>query len=138
MKTLANRLIVFATGVFALGTLAYGQTRMTAEIPFAFHTVTASLPAGTYQFTPQPNSGGRSVVIRNTETRKVSFAGNSLVDTYRRASDKPVVEFLCSRDNCALKAIRTSSGSLEYSVPRKLKNAEVAVISVPLKTFATD
>ena len=51
MKNIANRLIVLAASAFALGTVAFGQTRMTAEIPFAFHTVTGTLPAGTTRST---------------------------------------------------------------------------------------
>jgi hypothetical protein len=138
MKTIANRLIVFAAGVFALGSVAYGQTRMTAEIPFAFHTATASLPAGTYQFAPQANSGGHMVVIRNVETRNASLAGWAVHNVYDTAKNKPVVEFLCGANGCSLKAIRTAAGSLEYPAQHKSKKAEVAVISVPLKSLATD
>jgi hypothetical protein len=49
-----------------------------------------------------------------------------------------VVEFRCGNEGCSLSAIRTGSRSLEYTEPRKAKNVELAVISVPLKSLATD
>jgi hypothetical protein len=91
LKTIANRLIVFAVSSIALGTMAFGQTRMTAEIPFAFRTVNGDLPAG-----------------------------NPMYNAYRIATDAPVVEFLCGASGCALKALRTSEGSLEYAVRHKV------------------
>jgi hypothetical protein len=47
MKSFTNRLVVFAAGAAVPGTMAYGQT-VKAEIPFAFHTANAGLPAGNY------------------------------------------------------------------------------------------
>jgi len=137
MKTIANRLLVFAASALALGTLAFGQNRMTADIPFAFQTPGASWAAGTYTLTPQANSGAHTVVIRNAATNKAAIAGNAIVD-YTEASDKPVLKFLCGHGVCALTAIRTTSGTFEYSVSRQSKNAEWTVVEVPLKTLATD
>src|SRR5580693_4314566 len=112
MKTIANRMIVIAASVLALGTVAFGQTRLTAEIPFEFKTATGTLPAGTYEFLPQANSASHSVLIRNTTTWKAFYAGNPVHDIYSKAADKPVVEFVCGRGSCTLTAIRTSSGAL--------------------------
>jgi hypothetical protein len=137
MKTIANRLIVLAAGTIALGAVAFGQTNMTAQIPFAFHTVAGTMPAGTYQFTSE--GADRVVMLRNTATRKDAFAGYPMRNTYRKVSS-PTAEFLCSRDSCTLKAIRSWNGSLEYSAPRKSKDPEksMALISVPLKPVNTD
>lgn len=137
MKTIANRLIVFAASALALGTLAFGQNRLTADIPFAFQTPNGTWAAGTYQLTPQANSAAHAVVIRNMATNKVAIAGHAMLD-YTASSSKPVLKFLCGQGVCALTAIRTSSGTLEYSVSHKSKNAEWAVVEVPLKTLATD
>jgi hypothetical protein len=38
MKSFTNRLAVFAASPVVLGTMAYGQTTLNVEIPFAFHT----------------------------------------------------------------------------------------------------
>jgi len=139
MKTIANRIIVIAASVIALGTVAYGQTTMTAEIPFAFRAASATLPAGTYTF--DTSSGiAHSVVIRNAATLNATFAGVALVNPFRGTKGAPVAEFTCVGRSCTLTALRSPSGSLEYAGPSKPKRSEdkVAVISVPLKTVSTD
>jgi len=139
MKTIANRIIVIAASVIALGTVAYGQTTMTAEIPFAFRTASTTLPAGTYTF--DTSSGfTHSVVIRNAATLHSTFAGVALVNDFSRTKGAPVAEFTCIGRSCTLTAIRSQRGSLEYAAPSKPKKSEdkVAVISVPLKAVSTD
>jgi hypothetical protein len=140
MKTIANRLIVFAASAIALGTVAYGQTRMTAQIPFAFHTVNGTLPAGTYEFSKEHGFAlADTVVIRNVATGGMAFAGHSLYNSYGRTPNGPRAVFVCGKDGCSLKAIRTWDAALEYNVP-KSRNAEqaMAVITVPLKPLSTD
>jgi hypothetical protein len=135
MKTTANRLIVIAAGVFALGTAAFGQNRVTAEIPFAFKTASATLPAGTYEFTRVQSTAISNVVtIRNVATSQQVLAGNPLFTDYNKATDKPIAEFACGKDGCALKALRTNAGSVQYPAPHHAKDHEkVAVISIPMK-----
>jgi hypothetical protein len=139
MKTIANRLIVFAASAIAFGAVAFGQTRMTAEIPFAFHTARTTLPAGTYEITDLQTGGNHHVVILwNTGSQKGTFAGNSMYNAYRTAPGRSVVEFACVEDVCSLKAIRTVSASLEYATPHKTWEEESAVISIPLETRKAD
>ena len=137
MMIVANRLIVFAAGTIAVGAAAFGQTRMTAQIPFAFRTANGTLPAGTYEIDETHNGGSNHVVIlRNTASQKAAFAGYPMYNEYRKAPGAPVVEFACVDGDCSLKAIRTASSSLEYNAPGKSRHDEtkVAVVSVPLKT----
>ena len=141
MKTIAKRILVIAGSVIALGTTAFGQNRMTAEIPFAFHTATGTLPAGTYEFSPGRAAGMDNIVaIRSSATRQSSFAGQAIYNVYNKAHGAPVAEFTCIRGTCTLTAVRTWSGSYEYAAPRKPKDVEknLAVISVPLKPISTD
>jgi len=139
MKTIANRLIVFAAGALALSTVAFGQTRMTAEIPFSFHTVSGTLPPGTYSFDRIRGVGlSQAVVLTNSKTKTSVVAGNPMFDSWHKSPGAPVVVFACTRDVCALKAIRTSEGTSEYAVPHNPGRAEVAEISVPLKTLSVD
>ncbi len=140
MKSIANRLIVLAASALAFGTVAFGQTRMTADIPFAFHTVSGNLPAGTYVIT-ETSVGAAShvVILRNTASQKTSFAGNPTYNVWRKAADGAVLEFACVERNCSLKAIRTTSVSLEYVVPKsKDDSSKVAVVSIPLKPVNAD
>ncbi len=135
---IANRMIVFAAGVIAFGAVAFGQTRMTAEIPFAFHTVRGILPAGTYELRELAGNA-HLVVLRNSATQQSAFAGNAMFNTWRTAANGVVVEFACVEHNCSLKAIRTGASSLEYAVPRNAKDGDkVAVISIGLKPLNTD
>ncbi len=135
MKTVANRLIVFAASALAFGTVAYGQTRMTAEIPFAFHTATGTMPAGTYSFSKLRLNGAENMIsVQNTATHRTLSAGMATVDVYRRTDDpaRPVLKFLCLDGDCSLKAIISGDGSLVYQTPQK-SSAKETVVSLPMK-----
>jgi hypothetical protein len=140
MKTIANRLIVFAASAIAFGTVAFGQTRMTAEIPFAFRTVSASLPAGNYEV--RETSVGASfhmMSLWNTATQKGVFVGNPIYNPYRRAASGTQLEFVCMDRKCSLKAIRSVNASLEYPTPGKSKDdSKVAVVTIPVKLVNAD
>jgi hypothetical protein len=140
MKTIANRLIVIAASTIAFGTVAFGQTRMTAEIPFAFHTANSTLPAGTYEVRETSVGGASHVVLmRNVASQKSAFAGNPTYNAWRKASAAPVLEFVCVERSCSLKAIRTNTASLEYVVPKSKDDAgKIAVVSIPLKPLNAD
>jgi hypothetical protein len=138
MKTIANRLIVFAASAFALGTVAFGQTSMTAEVPFAFHTVTGVLPAGTYSFDRLTAGNPNTIVVRDSKNHRAAIAGAGNFNTWEKATDAPVAVFACVEGKCSLKALRTSEGTLEYAGPRKSKKAEVAEVIVPLKPVVAD
>jgi hypothetical protein len=141
MKTIANRLIVFAASALAFGTVAFGQTRMTAEIPFAFHTASGILPAGNYEVR-ETSAGGWShtVLLWNTASKKGALAGNARFNVYRTSGKGTVLEFACTGRNCSLKAIRSVNASLEYSAPSKSKDdsGKMAVVSIPVKTVTAD
>jgi hypothetical protein len=141
MKTIANRLIVIAASAIAFGTVAFGQTRVTAEIPFAFHTVNGTLPAGNYEVR-ETSAGGAShlVLLWNTASKKGSFAGNATYNSYRTAANGTVLEFACMERGCSLKAIRSVNASLEYAAPSKSKDdsGKVAVISIAVKPVNAD
>jgi hypothetical protein len=144
MKTIANRIAVFAAGLLAFGTSgAFAQSRMTADIPFAFETVTGTLPAGTYEVTEVHMGGAQHLMLlRNKETGKTSSVGIPVWDEWKRAGDRgPRVEFSCKAGACSLSAIRTFDGSMEYSgpsLPKNLKEDVVALVAVPLKAASGD
>jgi len=142
MNAFANRLIVFAASALAAGTMAYGQNRMTAEIPFAFNTVAGTQPAGTYEFRSLPTNGTDHLIsVQNTATNRTTVAGLPMFDSWHKASGpNPTLEFVCQASACSLRAIVTGDGSLIYSTPgkRSAKRYPVAVISVPLKVLSSD
>jgi len=141
MKTIANRLIVFAAGAIAFGTVAFGQTRMIAEIPFAFRTVSATLPAGNYEVRETTVGGAAHMVLFwNTATRKGALAGNPTYDIYGRSETGTVLQFACIEHRCSLKAIRSTNAALEYPTPRKTRDDDkrVAILSIALKPINSD
>jgi hypothetical protein len=119
MKTLANRLSMFAASAVLLGTMAYGQERIKAEIPFAFHTATASLPAGTYEFDHRVGDAVSTIRLISSESHKAVFAGSLPLDTHNAANNRPSAEFLCRNGNCELRAITTYAGTYRYPPARK-------------------
>jgi len=138
MKNVPNRMIVFAASALAFGTAAFGQTPMTAHIPFAFRTVTGTIPAGTYQLAEAKLSGGAQhmILLRNTATGQSNYAGIPIYDPWVKAKDNPSIVFACVADSCSLKAINTDSGTLAYQIPqpsaRGDKGPQVSVVSVPM------
>jgi hypothetical protein len=139
MKNVANRLIVFAVSALAFGTAAFAQTVTTAEIPFAFRTVTGTLPSGTYRFTETRTSGNSLMVIENATTGEKRMIGAPMFDHWGTANKRvPSVDFVCVDGACSLKALNTGEGALVYQTPRQSRsdNAQVSVISVPAKTTA--
>jgi hypothetical protein len=133
MKSFTKRLAVFTASAVMLGTMAYGQTTMNAEIPFAFHTANASLPAGNYTINPLINPTN-TMRLYNTDTRRGVFVGSLPIDVFRGAADKPVLVFACADQICTLREIKTSNGT--YSYPESHKTAHdreaVSLIEVPL------
>jgi len=136
MKSFTNRLVVFAASAVLLGTMAYGQT-LKAEIPFAFHTANASLPAGTYTIDRVTGAGfANTLRFYNTQSRRSVVAVSTPLDGYRRAAKKPTMVFACGGQGCVLREIKMSIGS--YSYPAYGKSARgretVSLIEVPLTT----
>jgi len=141
MKTIANRMIVLAASAIAFGTVAFGQTRMTAEIPFAFHTLNATLPAGTYEVREAQLGGNpHLVMLRNAASNKTSMLGGAVFNSYRTSPSGAAIDFVCKDGSCSLKAIRSSWSSLEYATPNRGRDKEksMAVVSIALKSVNTD
>ena len=131
MKTLVNRIVLFTAGAVILGSMAYGQTPMKANIPFAFHAAGTTLPAGNYTVVRQ--SGGAGIVrIWSYEARRGVLALGNPVDTF--STGDATMVFQCNGDDCSLSQIRTPDGSVSYPSHRKAaRDAEAAkVVSIPL------
>jgi hypothetical protein len=136
MKSFTNRLVVFAASAVVLGTMAYGQT-MKAEIPFAFRTTNASLPAGTYTIDRLSGAGFANMLhLYNTESHRSVVTVSTPLDAYRRAAEKPSMVFSCGGQGCVLREIKTSSGSYSYPAsPKSARDHEaVSTIEIPLTT----
>src|SRR5580704_1620316 len=79
MKSIANRLFVFAAFALSLGTFAYGQTTLKANVPFAFAVPGGPAQAGQYIVQFENVAGNKIVHISNRKTgRSVLTLSNRL------------------------------------------------------------
>jgi hypothetical protein len=135
MKSFANRLAIFAASAVVLGTMAYGQTTLNAEIPFAFHTANATLPAGNYTISRVAGASVTStLVLYNKDLRRSVMAASLPIDMFHKAAEKPVMVFACAEQGCTLREIKTSHGTYSYpSAHKESRDREaVSMIEVPL------
>jgi hypothetical protein len=129
MKSIANRLFVFAAAALYLGTAAYGQDILNANVPFAFRGPAGAEPAGHYTVRIVNNGGGYLAQVRDSATGRggVSFA-NRLDNG--GAAIAPHLVFRCAETGCRLSEIWTPTGG--FSVPVKHVREPEYLASVPL------
>ena len=115
MKSIANRLFLFSAAALSLGTVAYGQTTLKADVPFAFRMPGGVTAAG--QYTVQLNSTGSGQVVRinNRQTRRSALSITNRVDTYANKAFAPRLVFRCAEAGCQLSEIWTPEGG--YRLP---------------------
>jgi hypothetical protein len=135
MKSFTNRLAVFAASAVVLGTMAYGQTTLNAEIPFAFHTSNATMPAGNYSVSRVAGASVTStLLLYNKDSRRSVLASSLPIDIFHKAAEKPVMVFACAEQGCTLREVKTSNGTFSYpSSHKEARDREaVSMIAIPL------
>jgi hypothetical protein len=136
MRSFTNRLAVFAASAVVLGTMAYGQTTMKAEIPFAFHTANATLPAGTYTINQLSGvSATTAMRLFDTATHRSVVAVSLPADIFRTAAERPSIVFACTGEKvCTLREIKTGNGTYSYPAAHQLarEREAVSMIEIPL------
>jgi hypothetical protein len=127
--------VLFATGAVVIAATAYSQTSvaMKADIPFAFHAGTGTVPAG--ELVVSHLSPNIVSLYNIAERRNVFVVG---LPNEPSAKSTPAVMFRCGADSCSLAAIRTPEGTVSYGSGRKRSNENVAVITVPLRAANGD
>jgi hypothetical protein len=140
MTSLVNRIAMLAAGAMVLGTMAYGQTEMKAQIPFAFQTATSSYPAGQYTIGRANMTSGYAITtLQKQATMHKEFVSGGLKDTWTVGS--PALLFRCSDGSgCVLTSVRTPDGSISYSPSSKKARYkdEAALIVIPLRAVNAD
>jgi hypothetical protein len=123
MKSITNRLFLFAAAALSLGTVAYGQTNLVADVPFAFQTANGPAAAGHYTIQLQNNGGANVVHITNRETgRNVASITYRVDDNFNKVI-APHLIFRCAEAGCQLAEVWTSEGG--YGIPvRHVRNPE--------------
>jgi hypothetical protein len=116
-KNLTRTMIVAAA--LALSTAAvFAQTKLTANVPFAFTTMGAQMSAGSYEIVSGSTSNAGVLWIRNVATGTKTVLGigipNGLDDT-RGAH----LVFKCAGETCALAELWREDGrGYKFSMPR--------------------
>jgi hypothetical protein len=136
MKSFANRFLMFTASVVAAGTLAYGQTPMKAEVPFAFTAQHTSLPAGTYQISIDHSQGGFSLIkFWNADTHRTVMTLPASTDSGRSFHD-PSLMFQCGDSGCSLSAVRFPAQAYDY--PASKQSAHERTTSIALRSVNAD
>jgi hypothetical protein len=133
MKTLANRIVMFAASAAALATMAYGQPRAKAEIPFAFHTANATLPAGSYLVSRVSRGIVGELLLENTVSHRSAIVLGTEFDA-RTTASQPGIVFACVNGNCSLSAIRMGNGTLNFPARNKalVEQETASIVAIPL------
>jgi hypothetical protein len=129
MKTTLNSLLITAAGFALSAAAAYGQTHLTANIPFSFQTASGMQAAGEYRVVPV-SSDGSMMKLQNVNTGHVTTTG--IGRPHGNPNEKaPQLVFKCgSESGCALVAVKIADGrGWSYSEP-KLKASEQERIAV--------
>ena len=133
MKNIANRFFLFAAAALSLGTAAYGQNLMKANVPFAFAVRgIAGASAGHYTVRLENNGNGSIAQIRDSVTGKGVVSLAMPLDNKAGAAIRPHLTFVCADAGCQLSEIWTLTGG--FRIPVKHVRESEYVASVPLVT----
>lgn len=130
MKSIANRLFLFAAAALSLGTAAYGQNILKANVPFAFHSPAGTTSAGQYTVRVENAGSGYLAQIRDRATGHASVSLTNRLDYKAGADIAPRLVFRCTETSCQLSEIWTRDGG--FSLPVKHVHDPEYVASVPL------
>jgi len=133
MKSIANRLFVVAAVALSLGTFAYGQTTLKADIPFAFAVPGGPAQAGHYTVRFEDNAGNKIVRIGNSETGRSVLALSNRLEGKVNEAITPHLVFRCGEAGCQLSEVWTAKGG--YSIPGTRGRNPQYLASIPLTVF---
>lgn len=131
MKNKLHRTLLLTAAGLALSAAAYGQTTVTANIPFAFQTMGGQQTAG--QYTIAPVNPARSVFsMRNVETGHASLLGfGTGMDP---SGDRAKLEFRCGNESaCVLVSLSMGDGrAWKYPMPHRKPSEQERIAVVYL------
>lgn len=139
MINLMSRVAGLAGLVMLTGAAAFAQSEMKLDVPFTFHTPTATMAPGAYTITNVATNTSTPIYkVRNEDTKKtVLVVAPTRVG--RKGTDKfnAKVEFRCAGEYCALATIYGVANPSGHALPLNLKNApageKIASVVIPAK-----
>lgn len=104
------------------GAVAFAQSEMKVDVPFAFGIPGATLPSGTYTVTHLTNQNVPFYKLRH-ESGKVALVVAGIKTGRRGAGNTAEVAFDCAGEHCALKALYWPTELQGDGVPVRLRTA---------------
>jgi hypothetical protein len=130
MKSITNRLFLFAATAVFFGTTAFGQTTL-ANVPFAFSVPGgASIAAGNYVINLDAHYGGKVVRLYNADTHQAAVAITFSAGGGPAEQSNPRLVFRCGDEGCALSEVWTANAGYALT-PVKIRTHEY-LASIPL------
>ena len=127
MKSTLNSLLITAA-VTLSAAAAYGQTKITAEIPFSFRTAAGVQPAGQYAVIPA-SLDGDVLAIQSVETGRSTLLGMGARDSANDTRPRLVFHY-GSESGCALTGVWMSDGRRWAFKTPKIKPSEQEHVAV--------
>ena len=122
----SNSALLTAAGLTLSVAAAYGQSKIVADVPFAFRTAAGIQVAGNYSISQE----GAATKLVNQQTGRASLLG---IGTPQDANGNaaPQLVFVCgSESGCALTSVTIADGrSYRFKTPR-LNPSETARVTV--------
>jgi hypothetical protein len=130
MKSITNRLFLFAATAMFLGTTAFGQTTLKADIPFAFHVPGGGVSGGKLSIQLRNAGNGKIANLYNYNSHSSALAVTYKLWTKSGEAAQPRLVFRCGDNGCMLSEIWTLDGG--YGVPQGKPGAHEYLTSIPL------
>jgi len=130
MKSITNRLFLFAATAVFFGTTAFGQNPMKANIPFSFSVSGGASAAGNYVIDMDAHNDGKVVRLYNVDTHQSTVAITFSAGGGPLEQSNPRLVFRCGDEGCALSEVWTPNGGYAL-VHTKIRPHEY-LASIPL------
>jgi hypothetical protein len=129
MKSITNRLFLFAATAVFFGTTAFGQTTK-AGVPFAFSIPGGTVAAGNYVINLDDHNGGKVLRLYNVDTHEAAVAITFSAGGGPAEQRIPRLVFRCREEGCALSEVWTLNGG--YAVQQGKIRPHEYLASIPL------
>ena len=127
MKMNWVRAMTLSAAALTLGSAAYGQSRLVADIPFSFRINGTEIPAGTYSVERMQSSASNVVLLTDGHNHKMVMG---ITDHYGK-QNAPRLIFSCRENGaCTLAQVWDDRGvGVKFATP-KLTSAEKERLAV--------
>ena len=119
-RTFNTATLIAAAALTLSATAAYGQNKLTADIPFEFRVNGSTLPAGQYEIDRLHLGSYPSILkVTSVETgRGIAVVASSRIYPYAgRAEQRPHIEFRCIQSGCSIRELWDNETGFAFNAP---------------------